>query len=92
MLGSGELSTNDLAIRHGGQQWQPLAGIYQNIPASNPPPKVVRTEEQRFYFAGGELIRLLVGKKELKSGDERYAELKDGIVDTSGKLKAANGK
>ncbi|MCY7375598.1 MAG: hypothetical protein LH472_06460, partial [Pyrinomonadaceae bacterium] len=53
----------------------------------NPPPKVVRAEEQRFYFAGGELIRLLVGKKELKSADERYAELKNGIVDISSKLK-----
>lgn len=50
------------------------------------PPKVVSVEEQRFYFADGDLIRLLVGKKELKSG-ERYDELKDGIVDISSKLK-----
>jgi len=56
------------------------------------PPKVVSVEEQRFYFAGGELIRLLVGKKELKSNAERYAELKDSIVDISGKLKDAGGK
>ena len=54
----------------------------------NPPPKVVRTEEQRFYFGSdSELIRLLVGKKELKSGDERYDELKDEIIDISEKLK-----
>lgn len=53
----------------------------------NPPPKVARTEEQRFYFARGELIRLLVGKKELKTRDERYAELKDGIADISTKFK-----
>lgn len=51
------------------------------------PPKVTGSEEQRFYFAGGELIRLLVGKKELKSGDERYAGLKDEIISVSSKLK-----
>jgi len=51
------------------------------------PPKVVSVEERRFYFAGGDLIRLLVGKKELKSGDERYDELRDGILDTASKLK-----
>lgn len=53
------------------------------------PPKVVRSEEQRFYFANGKLIRLLVGKKELKLSDERYAELKDDIVDNSSKLKGS---
>jgi len=51
------------------------------------PPKVVRTEEQRFYFANGDLIRLLVGKKELKSGDEKYQQLKDEITGISDKLK-----
>lgn len=51
------------------------------------PPKVVRTEERRFYFADGELIRLLVGKIEVKDGDERYGELKDEIINISGKLK-----
>jgi len=52
------------------------------------PPKVVRVEEQRFYFANGELIRLLVGKKELKPTGERYSELKDEIINISGKLAA----
>lgn len=52
------------------------------------PPKFVRSEEQRFYFrSDGELIRLLVGKKELKFGDERYAELMDEIISVSNKLK-----
>ena len=51
------------------------------------PPKVASTEEQRFYFAGGDLIRLLIGKTELKSGDERYSDLKDEIISVSGKLK-----
>ena len=50
-------------------------------------PKVASTEEQRFYFAKGELIRLLIGKKELKSGDEKYLRLKDEIIGLSGKLK-----
>ena len=49
-------------------------------------PKIVSTEEQRLYFAGGDLIRLLLGKKELKPGDERYAELKDEITGISKKL------
>ncbi len=55
----------------------------------NPPPKIVRTEEQRLYFTGGNLIRLLIGKKELKSNDERYDELKNGTLDTSKKLQEA---
>jgi hypothetical protein len=50
-------------------------------------PKVVKTEEQRFYFAGGDLIRLLIGKKELKPTDERYDELKNETVGTSDQLK-----
>lgn len=59
---------------------------YDTHIAMNPPPKVTRSEEQRFYFAGGKLIRLLVGKKELKSGDEKYAEMKDEIISVSSKL------
>jgi hypothetical protein len=50
-------------------------------------PKVARTEEQRFYFSGGNLIRLLIGKKELKPDDERYTGLKDEATATSDKLK-----
>jgi hypothetical protein len=50
-------------------------------------PKVVRTEEQRYYFVGGELIRLLIGKKELKSGDEKHSQLKEEIISLSSKLK-----
>lgn len=50
-------------------------------------PKVVRAEQRRFYFAEGELIRLLVGKEELKSADERYAELRDSVADIAAKLK-----
>ena len=50
-------------------------------------PKVIRTEEQRFYFANGDLIRLLIGEKKIKSGDARYSELKDDIISISGKLR-----
>lgn len=52
-------------------------------------PKVVRTEEQRLYFAGGDLIRMLVGKTELKSDNERYPQLKDEITGISKKLQEA---
>lgn len=51
------------------------------------PPKVVRAEEQRYYFVGGDLIRLLIGKKELKSGDKKHSQLKDEIISISSKLK-----
>ncbi len=54
-----------------------------------PVPKVVRSEEQRFYFSGGNLIRLLVGKKQLKPGAEKYEELKTEALAISGKLKEA---
>ena len=49
-------------------------------------PKIVRTEEQRYYFVGDKLI-LLVGKKELKSGDEKHSQLKEEIMNLSNKLK-----
>lgn len=55
----------------------------------NPPPKVVRTEERRFYFSSGNLIRLLVGKTEVKSGSENYRELKEQIEDIAAKIKTA---
>lgn len=64
-------------------------GQYDTQIGTGAPPKVVSTEEQRFYFAGGELIRLLVGKKELRAGDERHSELKEQIVSLSSKLKAS---
>ena len=53
------------------------------------PVKVVKVEEKRFYFAGGDLIRLLVGKKQIKSTDEIFTESKDEIIGIAGKLKEA---
>ncbi|MGB2752999.1 MAG: hypothetical protein WBC19_13155 [Pyrinomonadaceae bacterium] len=52
------------------------------------PVKVIRVEERRYYFAGGVLIKLMVGKKTLKSDSEKYSQLKDEIIDISGKLTA----
>lgn len=50
-------------------------------------PKVVSVEEQRFYFSDESLIRMLSGKKELKADDDKYQELKKGIIDTASKIK-----
>lgn len=52
------------------------------------PVKVIRVEDQRYYFKDGELIKLTVGKKTLKSGSEKHSQLKDQIIDISGKLTA----
>lgn len=52
------------------------------------PVKVIRVEDQRYYFKNGELIRLTVGKKTLKAGSEKHSQLKDQIIDISGKLTA----
>ncbi len=52
------------------------------------PVKVIRVEDQRYYFKGGELIRLTVGKKTFKAGSEKHSQLKDTIIDISGKLTA----
>jgi hypothetical protein len=54
-----------------------------------PAPKVVRVEEERYYFTGGELIRLLSGKKEVKPADERYNEMKEGILEVAKGLREA---
>lgn len=53
-----------------------------------PPPKVVRSEERRFYFSGGNLIQMLNGKKEMKTADEKYDEYKQQIEEIAEKLKA----
>lgn len=52
------------------------------------PVKVIRVEERRYYFSGGVLIKLMVGKKTLKSDSEKYSQLKVEIIDISGKLTA----
>lgn len=54
-----------------------------------PPPKVVRSEERRFYFSGGNLVRMLNGKNAVKTTGENYDEYKQQIDEIAGKLKAA---
>jgi hypothetical protein len=61
--------------------------LYDTQTGMIPPPKIIRVEEQRFYFSNGKLIRLLHGKKELKQGDAEFSELKDAVTDISSKLK-----
>lgn len=51
--------------------------------------KVMSVEEQRYYFADDKLIRLLIGKKALKSGDERYEQLRDELISTADKLRSS---
>lgn len=53
-------------------------------------PKVVRTEERRFYFKGDRLIRLLDGKTEVKTDHEKYETMRDEMIDVAEKLKAAH--
>lgn len=53
------------------------------------PVKVVKVEEKRFYFSGGKLIKLLVGKKRIQSGEEGFEEAEDEVVGIEQKLKAA---
>jgi hypothetical protein len=62
---------------------------YDTTIGMDPPPKVIRVEEERYYFAGGKLIRLLAGKTEIKPGDENYTEMKDGIMELEKGLKEA---
>lgn len=54
--------------------------IYQKMNKYDKPfnlsPKVSSTEEIRIYYANEQIIRILVGKKEIKSGDEKFEELK----------------
>ena len=62
---------------------------YNGNIAMKPFPKIARVEEERYYFAGGELVRIVSGKRELKTSDERYAELKDSAMDISKSLRDA---
>lgn len=52
------------------------------------PPKVVKTEERRLYFANGKLAKLVVGKTAVKSGSRQFNESKAEIAELSGKLRA----
>lgn len=67
MLGSGELSPNDLGIRHGEQQWQKLAEMFPSSPSPQvlPPNKPGSKEKNRRKLllgcSGFFLVLLLIG-------------------------------
>ena len=54
--------------------------IYQKLNKYNKPfnlsPKVASVEETRVYYVDGQIVKILVGKKEVKSTDEKFEELK----------------
>ena len=53
------------------------------------PVKIVKVEEERYYFAGAEMIKVMFGKKVIKETDEKYAEMRDGILKLSDDLRMA---
>lgn len=50
------------------------------------PVKVVRVEEERYYFAGTAMIRVMLGTKIIRETDEKYAEMRDGILQIAKEL------
>lgn len=46
-------------------------------------PEIASTEEQRIYFSGGKTVKILIGKTELKTTDERFAEIEKSLTGTS---------
>ena len=53
------------------------------------PPKVVRIEEKRLYFADGKLVQLLVGKNNVKKGSKQWENSESDIADLAKKLHEA---
>lgn len=41
--------------------------------------KVIRVEEERYYFKGNDIFRILAGPSVVKSSDERHKEMSDGV-------------
>lgn len=52
-------------------------------------PKIGNSEEKRIYMVDRQIVKILVGKKEIKPTDERFEELKKSFSDLSDKLFAA---
>ena len=61
--------------------------LYDTQIGLSTPVKVVKITEERYYFSGGEIIRIIDGKKLLKSTAEKFIELKEGIVSINAVLK-----
>lgn len=53
------------------------------------PPKVVRTEEERIYYAGEKAVKVMTGQNALKPADIRFQEIEYKISELSSTLKAA---
>lgn len=51
--------------------------------------KVTKVEEKRFYFSDGKMIKLLLGKVNVKSGSRQWTESEEEIVDLVKTLKDA---
>ena len=41
--------------------------------------KVIRVEEERYYFRADGIFRILAGRTVVKAADERYKEMSDGV-------------
>ncbi len=50
--------------------------------------KVVSIEEERFYFSEAEVIRYLLGKKEIEIGTIKFNDAKNSIIELADKLKS----
>ncbi len=56
------------------------------------PVKVVKVEIKKYFFADGELVKLMVGTKVIARSSDRYTELRDEIIKIADDLKAAFAK
>ena len=63
---------------------------YNGHIAMNPSPKIAKVEEKRLYFSGGKLIKLLIGKVNVKEGSQQWIESEGDMVDLAKTLKDAH--
>jgi hypothetical protein len=88
MFGESVYADGEFYYRDGHLIFAVLKRTHYNVPlGTGKNRKVTSVEEQRYYFADDNLIRLLIGKKALKSDDERYELLKDDLISTAEKLR-----
>lgn len=62
---------------------------YDTQIAMKPPPKVVKIIETRVYFSGGDVVKVLDGKKQLAEASVEFAEAAEEIKEISDRLKHA---
>ncbi len=53
------------------------------------PVKVVKVEEKRLYFVNENMVKLLIGKANIKKSNDKWQESVDEIIDIANKLKTA---